>query len=448
MVATAKRSNVRLRGLQVPVRELQDPKPTPMKSKKRPYAILRALLYSYILLWIFEGALRKWVFPSFSEFLFFARDPIVGATYVLAFRARLFPKNWIVWAFTLLGVVSAAIAILFHGLPIHVVAVGYWSYFWPIPMIYIYARIFDQTDVKRILAVLIILSLPIAVLEILQFQNPAGAKVNAIVGQTEYRYDEEFLKYGRVRPSGTFAYVGGSSLFFTLIFASAFVLLFTERRPWLAALGLASSAVSLSVCHSRTQVASYLIALLILGVAMGRVFLRRMNRVALTALFSVALAFLLLQTPFAQKNIELLSERFFGARTDNPIQRFWYDVLPESRKFQIGAIAGYGLGVGTQAGAYLLVGRRAFLLAEGEVARLILELGLPLGLALIGLRVVLMVDALFRALGGMRRGNVLPLSLFACVFIPAVSATWSLSVIQGFIVWCTGLVFAASKEKA
>ena len=38
---------------------------------------------------IFEGALRKWVFPEYQQIIFFLRDPIVLLAYIIAFRNQI-----------------------------------------------------------------------------------------------------------------------------------------------------------------------------------------------------------------------------------------------------------------------------------------------------------------------------------------------------------------------
>ena len=38
---------------------------------------IKFLLWSYLVLLIFEGALRKWVFPGAADALLIIRDPIV-----------------------------------------------------------------------------------------------------------------------------------------------------------------------------------------------------------------------------------------------------------------------------------------------------------------------------------------------------------------------------------
>ena len=53
----------------------------------------RRLIWTYLVLLIFEGALRKWIVPRFSDPLLVVRDPVVIAIYICALRARVFPRN-------------------------------------------------------------------------------------------------------------------------------------------------------------------------------------------------------------------------------------------------------------------------------------------------------------------------------------------------------------------
>ena len=69
---------------------------------------IRRLIWLYFWLLLLEGALRKWVVPQLSNPLLIIRDPVVLLIYVLAIRARVFPRN--AWVFSL-----AIIAILIAG---------------------------------------------------------------------------------------------------------------------------------------------------------------------------------------------------------------------------------------------------------------------------------------------------------------------------------------------
>ena len=64
---------------------------------------IRRLIWLYFWLLLFEGALRKWVLPQLSNPLLIIRDPVVLLIYLLAIRARVFPRN--AWMLSL-GVIA------------------------------------------------------------------------------------------------------------------------------------------------------------------------------------------------------------------------------------------------------------------------------------------------------------------------------------------------------
>src|SRR5262245_29565441 len=64
---------------------------------------IRRLIWLYFWLLLFEGSLRKWVLPQLTNPLLIIRDPIVLLIYLLAIRARVFPRN--AWVFSL-GVIA------------------------------------------------------------------------------------------------------------------------------------------------------------------------------------------------------------------------------------------------------------------------------------------------------------------------------------------------------
>src|SRR6185369_16466689 len=73
---------------------------------------LVALVTFIYLLLIFEGAIRKWMFPSLAQALFFVRDPFVLAAYWIAVRHGFFPKSS---GFLLTGLGLSLCAVLLVG---------------------------------------------------------------------------------------------------------------------------------------------------------------------------------------------------------------------------------------------------------------------------------------------------------------------------------------------
>jgi len=79
---------------------------------QRYLQIGRTLLLVYAVLWVIEGALRKWVFLSLSDALLIIRDPVVISIYYVTYKAHCFPKNILSNLFTGLGVVLLVVGLL------------------------------------------------------------------------------------------------------------------------------------------------------------------------------------------------------------------------------------------------------------------------------------------------------------------------------------------------
>jgi hypothetical protein len=108
---------------------------------------------------------------------------------------------------------------------------------------------------------------------------------------------------------------------------------------------------------------------------------------------------------------------------------------------------GYGLGIGTNAGANILTGRNTFLLTEGEWSRVLLESGPLLGLAYILWRSALTGRIGWMCLKSVRLGNLLPLFLFSAGFLSMLNGQFGQPTILGFAVFSFGLTIAATKEQ-
>jgi hypothetical protein len=82
---------------------------------------------------------------------------------------------------------------------------------------------------------------------------------------------------------------------------------------------------------------------------------------------------------------------------------------------------GWGLGVGTNAGAKLLIGQSAFLLMEGEWPRIIMENGPVLGIAYLLWRLAFFFRIFWLTIKSVLLGNLLPLLLFSSSGLPLLN---------------------------
>src|SRR5207237_9520751 len=81
-------------------------------TNERLLTFLKRAIWVYFFLLIFEGVFRKWLLPQYSDVLLVVRDPVVIVIYMLAIKARLFPRtNWIL-SLGISGLLSWLISLL------------------------------------------------------------------------------------------------------------------------------------------------------------------------------------------------------------------------------------------------------------------------------------------------------------------------------------------------
>src|ERR1043165_168512 len=335
---------------------------------------IRLLLWLYLFLLLFEGALRKWIVPSLSNPLLVVRDPVVVAIYYQAFRARLFPNNGFVRFAMILGFLSFFVGIVAIGNgELLVPAYGWRANFLHLPLIFIVPKVVDEAQMDKVGRWLLILTIPMAVLMVLQFRAPKNDWLNAGVGVEGRQLDSSD---GKIRPAGTFSFVSGTVYYLALV--TTFVLRGVLDRPLYSPLLLPSGlalASAQAVSGSRCAIFSAGIVLAMLGVG---VFANKTLLFKSYKLLSFILLIFLLTTSFDffHEGLTTTTHRFEAASAnDNIVTRFaggFFDpfvMLPDV------PLLGRGLGLGTNAGSALISGKATadYLLAENEWSRVILE---------------------------------------------------------------------------
>ena len=414
---------------------------------------IKRLIWVYLVLLIFEGALRKWMFPNQADLLLIVRDPIVLGIYWLAARANAFPVNGFVAAIAAFTVGSVAASIITGQHNWMVVLYGLRINYLHLPLIWVMAEVLDRRDVQRVGTFILLIALPMTLIMIMQFRSPMNAPINRGVGGTEI--GQIFGAAGRIRPPGLFAFITGPQLFLPL--ATAFFLYQASVRrhlPWwlLLVTGLAV-AIALPVSISRTAVlatglvgVTFVFTLFFSASRQGSALLRTF------CILSVVGGSLYFLPVFHEGQDVFLSRWQTAAQSsggdawENVSSRIFGGFLKPFHTMAQTPFFGHGIGVGSNVGARLLSGNVGFLLAEDEWDKVILELGPLLGGAFllfrIGLTVYLGLLAL-RAL--LYEREPLPLLLFSATGVAVLLYQWGPPTILGFAVFGSGLVLAALK---
>ncbi len=412
--------------------------------------LIKRLIWLYIALLIFEGALRKWVFPSLADPLLIVRDPVAVAIYVLALASGRFPFNGFIAVILALGAVSIAASVAAGQDNLLVLAYGLRINYGHLPLIWVFASVLTREDVERIGSFLLLLAVPMTLVMVWQFRSPMNAPINRGIGGDEI--GQIYGALGRIRPPGFFAFITGPQVFYPL--AAAFFLhqASGHRRLWwplLVGAGLAV-LVALPVSISRTA----MLATAIVGVA----FLVTMPRagVNLGIYFRAAITLALvaggvLLLPVFSEGREVFLARWQTASTGTQgdawagiYDRVLSGFLQPLHWAAQAPLFGHGIGVGSNVGARLLSGRVGFLLAEDEWSKVFLELGPLLGGAFICFRLFLTAYLGLRALAALfEDGDNLPILIFAACAVPLALDQWAPPTLLGFAVVGSGLLLAS-----
>jgi hypothetical protein len=422
--------------------------------EERARRYIRYLIWLYFWLLLVEGALRKWILPGLSNPLLVIRDPVVLAIYAFSFRARVFPRNG--WVVALIVMACLAVMATFFQLwdyvaPQYIAAVagyGVHANFFHLPLIFVMGRVLTYEDVKRFGWWTLILLVPMTALMVAQFR----ASPDSIWNRTAGGEGEMLMSsLGKVRTAGPFSFVIGVVAYFSL--ATGYIVWAVLNRGvyryWLLAVASAALIIGISVSGSRSAVGACAVVVASLLVV---IFLRPdvVNRLGQVLLAMVLIGFVVSRTAIFREGAKVLSTRFaeVAEATEQSIPQ---DLVSRALStFEDGwfvlrkaPFLGYGLGVGTNAGAKLLVGQSVFLLMEGEWPRVILENGPLLGAAYLLWRLGLVFRIGWLSIKSVRIGNLLPLLLFSSSFLPLISGQFGQPTILGFAVFATGLALAA-----
>ena len=436
-----------------PVKNFTGMSTTKVLNRVEVHDLLKRGIWIYILLLIFEGALRKWIFPPLATPLLVVRDPVAIWLIWTAYKYKEFPLNIYVKLTVGLTLFSIFTAITIGHHSIVVAFYGARIYLFHFPLIFLIGRIFTREDVLKVGRLLFYMAVPMIMLIILQFNSPQTAFVNKGIG-ADSQGGGFSGALGYYRPPGTFSFTTGNTQFFGLV--GVFVIYFwlnlkEVSRPLLIAATICV-IVSIPVSISRALLIQIVLSLVfaVASISKNPKLLGRM----IAAGFSLVIIMLLLSNVgFIGKAIEVLTTRFSNASdSEGTIDETIINRIGASigEPFQRGGLPffGLGIGMGTNAGAQLLTGRAdEFLISEGEWGRLIGEMGAIIGMIFIVLRMQMCLKLLLAAYKRIRMNNLLPWMLVSICFQTLAQGQWAQPTSLGFGIILSGFAIAAFNEE-
>ncbi len=171
-----------------------------------PYRLYRKVIWIYLFLLIFEGALRKWFLPSLATPLLLVRDPIAIWLTIVGMQRGWFGSGYIK-TMIIVATISFILTLIFGHHNLFVALFGWRIYLFHFPMIFVMGKVLTRGDLLRIGQFILWMSIPMTILVFIQFHSLPTAWVNMGVGGEGTAGFGGALGY--MRPPGTFSFTSG-----------------------------------------------------------------------------------------------------------------------------------------------------------------------------------------------------------------------------------------------
>lgn len=411
-------------------------------------------VWAYLLLFIFEGALRKWIAPGLSTPLLMARTPIVIYMFFVACQ-----KGWInnpyAKGLMVMSTICFFTALLFGHHNLFIAAFGWHNYFLHFPFIVIAAKILTREDVIKMGRCILYISVPMTLLIIQQFYSPQSAWVNIGVGGEGSSGFGGAMGY--YRPSGTFAFTSGYTAFESLV-CSFLVFFFMENSSLPRKLRIKKIYLYvISFCYvlclpysmSRSMVFNTVIIVMFIMIC-STSNVRSLRKMIFALCGLAIIAFIVLKSGYMGDSLDAISLRFEQAGdAEGGIEgTFWDRYIGGffNSLFMNVPLFGYGLGIGTNVGAKFIHGDMFTLFnAESGFGLVIGEVGVLLGLFFIYFRIAWAIDLFGR--GIRQRNNTLAIALLPIACLTLATGGIGAVPMMGYLVCVSFLCFAALKNR-
>jgi hypothetical protein len=346
----------------------------------RKISLIGKLTILFYLFLPLEGVLRKWVFGDFEQIFGFIRDPIllgIFMAYALRTRGRLTP--W-VGLFFIFGSMFVAFVLL-HGIaygssPL-VMLLGLRSYILYIPLTFILAELLTTADLEKLVKVSLYISIPIALLVVVQFFSPVESALNK--GTSDAITGRFTVIENVVRPYGPFTFVQAQNHFAALMCAIVLIA-WEKRREYTISLNLLviSSFSTFTMGALSGGRTFFGLALLVCSAYVLAGLTARKSNVGLSRLTAIGVLmisfFIIFIFVFPSSFAAMLERQEVAQSQEGSTLSRALSAFDISEQMGSAPAFGYGAGSGSNA-AIAIGGQQDFFLGETEWGRTINELG-------------------------------------------------------------------------
>lgn len=413
------------------------------------------VIFSVFLAIIFEGVLRKWVFPSYQQYFFFMRDPFVIIAYFYAFYSNLVPKQGIIFYLVIFFSITITIfsffQTLYSHLPWWVIAYSWRTHFLMLPLTLLIGSFVTTDDLKKLFRFTLRLTPVYAILVYFQSINLQNHWLNS---GTLDLFRPLGAAEGLIRTEGFFTSSIGNAIFVGMLFVILFTTWISEN--WSAVVSrkeaaiyaiLSTAMIALSGQRTTFLIVGLIIVFgLLLSMFVSRSMLIRFLKpvVSLIILLAVLLIFV-----FPQHRASISSR--FSTRSSEGITG-GYDMLERIIEgFSVfeneyaDKIPAMGLGIGYSSNAAVAYNVSVIsLYSENEWGRHIIELGPFFGFLIIIFRTFMFLYLFFLSLSACIKYKDLVPSLFFALLGPFLlfGQLTGNGIASGFIWFLTGILLA------
>jgi hypothetical protein len=418
-------------------------------TKNENFNTLKIAIWLYFFLWIFEGALRKWVLPSLATPLLIVRDPV--AIYIILKAIYLnvkFFNGYVVSAY-IITLLSLIITLTFGHANLFVGVYGARIMLLHFPLIFIIGAVFTKEDILKMGYVLLGINILMTLIVYLQFISPQSAFINVGLGGEGSAGFSGAMGY--FRPPGTFSFITGLASFYIMV--SVFVFYFWLSKEPVSKILLISSTLALifalPLTVSRTAVGGVILVGIFAFIGSAASF-KKLMKIVLT-IFILFILFIILQktttvfnlgTQVFMSRVDTASEQSGGFK-DSFFSRAFDDFVRPIVSLMKQPLFVGNLGMGTNAGAQMLSGSNKFLIAEDELGRIGGEQGLLLGGGIIILRIGLALSLFLKSIRLPNDERLLSMVFCGTALFTITQGQWAQPSMLGYAVMVAGLLLAS-----
>jgi hypothetical protein len=194
----------------------------------------RNAIKTALVIFVVEGALRKWVLPQASDLIYFLKDLVILVAYFKYYQSSelKYPFRTTFLNIILLTFLAWGIAQVFTpGLGSPIIGLfGLKGYLFYTPLMWMLPNLFQsQKELYEFLRNYLLLLIPVALLATAQFASPLNSPINVYAGGK----DVTATVGGNARVTGTFPYIAGYATYLSYCFTILIPLLsLPQDKMW------------------------------------------------------------------------------------------------------------------------------------------------------------------------------------------------------------------------